>query len=225
MITINLLPEEFKQSSRTPVKFMMAVLVAVTVNASLIAWFSWKAIGEAAEVGSELSVLQDTMSSLEPQIAYHKALEAENQAYQSREETLEQIQQNRISWTKKLDQLIDVINDGGEQDEYLIWLSDLTVAQSADARKKNYGSLKAAGNSGSGSFTHVANFLEDIEADEFSYDFLPPAPPEGSQSKVDEDLIPSQVISFPLDMALRAPKDRGTPTSQLSAEAKKGTSK
>lgn len=225
MITINLLPEELKQSARTPVKFMGAVLLIVTVNASLAAWFSWKAIGESAEVGSELSVLEDTMGSLDPQIAYHRALEGENQAYQSREETLVQIQQNRISWTKKLDQLIDVINVGGEQEEYLIWLSDLTVAQTADTRKKNYGNLKASGNSGSGSFTHVANFLEDIEADEFSFDFMPPAPPEGSQSKVDEDLIPSQVISFPLDMGLRAPADRGTPTSELSAEAKKGASK
>ena len=207
MIHINLLPEEYRQKQRTPIKFMAAMAAAVAVNASLIAWWGWTAFGAAAEVKSELSVLTDTQSALEPQVAYHESLEKESELFRSREQTLGNITQNRMPWTKKVDQLVDLIHNGGEE-KYLVWLDDLTVDQKPNRRNGSAGQMRASGHSGSENFAHVANFLEDVEESEFAFDFMKPAPPEGSQSSVDENLMPAAVWSFPLELALKAPDQR-----------------
>jgi Tfp pilus assembly protein PilN len=208
MIQINLLPEEFREKRRTPVKLMLAVSSSVAVNASLLAYWAWTAFGVSAEVKSELSVLRDTKTGLDPQVAYHRDLEKESKLFEAREQMLRQVTSKRVSWTQKLDQLIDVVNNGGDGEKYLIWFDDLQVDQKENARAKNYGKLKANGHSGSKVFTHVANFLEDLEQSPFCEDFLKPAPPEGSASTKDEGLLPSEIWNFPLEADLKSPEQR-----------------
>lgn len=208
MIHINLLPEEYRRKQRTPIKLMLAVSGAVAVNASLAAWWGWAAFGIAASVESEYSVLQTEMDGLEPQVAYHKALETESRVYKHREDTLAGITAKRISWTEKVDELIDVVNRGGDGQRHLIWLDDLNVTQEGDKRSSGGGSLKASGHSGSDKFAQVANFLEDVENSPFIKDFNPPAPPEGSESIVDEELMPAVVWAFPLELDLKPAKEQ-----------------
>lgn len=218
MILINLLPQEYRRKNRTPVRFTVGVCVAVAVNCSLLAWWAWLGFGVRAEVDSELAVHTDTMDSISPQIAYHRSLERENALYLSRETTLQGITSNRMSWAQKIDQLIDVVNRGGDGEKYLVWFNDLSVEQSADPRRNSFGSIRSGGHSGNPNFAHVANFLEDLEASPFAVDFQPPAPPEGSQSSVDKDLMPAEVWSFPLDLALMAPDERRAAREALAAE-------
>lgn len=208
MILINLLPDEFRQKRRTPVKLLLAVSASVAVNGSLTAYWAWTAFGVAAEVKSELGVLQDQKAGIDPQVAYHKDLEKESQLFTAREEMLKSITANRISWTRKVDELIDVVNVGGDGEKYLIWLDDLTVDQKENTRAKTFGSLKATGHSGSASFAHVANFLDDLERSPFCEDFNKPSAPEGSQTAKDEGLLPAEVWNFPLEATLKAPEDR-----------------
>lgn len=223
MILINLLPQEYRQRQRTPLKMMIAVAVSVAINASLLAYWAWTAFGVAAEVSSELAVLEDTMAGLNPQIAYHESLEKETKVFEQREATLTEITSKRVNWTRKVDELIDVINKGGEGEKYLVWLDNLNVDSEINSRKKTFGTLEAQGNSGSPKFSHVANFLDDLVDSPFSLDFNPPAPPEGSQSQIDPELVPSEVWSFPLELSLRDPKERGVPPAPEdppAAEAK-----
>lgn len=208
MILINLLPDEHRQKRRTPVKLLLAVSAAVAVNGSLAAYWAWTAFGVAAEVKSELGVLQDQKAGLDPQVAYHRDLEKESQLFTAREEMLKKITANRISWTRKIDELIDVVNLGGDGEKYLVWLDDLTVDQKENTRSKTFGSLKASGHSGSTNPSHVANFLDDLERSSFCEDFNKPAPPEGSSSMKDEGLMPATVWNFPLEVTLKAPEDR-----------------
>ena len=215
MIQINLLPEEYRRKARTPLRMMVAVSVAVAVNASLGAYWCWASFGIAASIESERSVLQLEVEGLEPQVAYFRSLEAESKAHQTRENTLASITAGRVSWTEKLDQFIDVVNRGGDGQSHLVWLSDLTVAQntgaaprSAAGMKPTGGSVKGAGFSGSKEFAQVANFLEDLENSPFIADFNPPAPPEGSQAEQDETLDPSTVWSFPLQLDLKTTEER-----------------
>ena len=214
MIHINLLPEEYRRKQRTPVKLMLAVAGGVAINASLGAWWGWTAFGVAAEVKSELSVLRMEMDGLDPQVAYHKALETERGVYKHREDTLAGITSKRISWTKKVDELIDVVNRGGDGQRHLIWLDDLSVTQEGNKRSGGAGSLKAEGHSGSDKFAQVANFLEDVETSSFISDFHPPAPPEGSESIVDEELMPAVVWAFPLQLDLKSAEERQNPEKQ-----------
>ena len=217
MIHINLLPEEYRRASRPPIKFTVAVCVAVAINCSLLAWWFWMALGVKAEVNSELAVLTDTMASISPQIAYHDSLQKENGIYASRETTLKEITGNRMSWTRKVDELIDVVNEGGDDEPYLVWFKDLSVNQTVTSSRGDFGGLKASGHSGNPNFAHVANFLEDLEASPFIQDFSSPAPPEGSQSSVDEELVPAENWSFPLELNLLSPEDRAVQAASADA--------
>jgi Tfp pilus assembly protein PilN len=226
MILINLLPEESRQKRRTPIKLMMAVTASVAVNGSLIAWWAWTAFGVAAEVKSELALLEDTKAGLDPQIAYHRDLEKESKLFDAREETLKKVTANRISWTRKVDELIDVVNVGGDGEKYLVWFDDLTVDQKENARAKSYGKLKASGHSGSTNPSHVANFMDDLEGSPFCEDFKQPAPPEGSTSSRDEGLMPNEVWNFPLEVDLKAPEERkkaGAPAAEPGKDPGKKT--
>ena len=209
MIRINLLPEEYRKKARTPIKLLLGVTAAAAINAGLLAWWGWSYFGVQAEIESERSVLQLEMDGLTPQVNYFHSLVAESKQYKSREQTLASITKSRISWTRKLDELIDVINRGGDGQRHLIWLDDLSVSQTGDdGKSKNFGSLTASGHSGSDKFAQVANFLEDLESSAFIGDFQPPAPPEGTQTLQDETLVPPVVWAFPLSLSLKSPEER-----------------
>jgi hypothetical protein len=218
MILINLLPEQYHQKKRTPLKFLAAVAASVAINGSLLAYFAWTVLGVAAEVKSELAVLEETKGSLDPQVAYHKELEAESMLFQSREETLKNVTGNRVSWTQEIETLIDVVNAGGEGEKYLIWLDDLTADMKENERAKTYGKIKAGAHSGSADFDHLADFLEDVEESELTQSFNKPAPPSGTAQTKDEDLLPADIWNFTLEMDLRAPTDR-TRTEEQAEEA------
>ena len=208
MIRINLLPEEFRKKSRTPFKLLAAVAALVAVNAGLASWWGWTVFGIHAKVESEHVTLQLEMDGLTPQVTYYHSLETESKQYKSREKTLGAITADRISWTRKLDELIDVANAGGDGSRHLVWLDDLTVAQSNDVNTKNFGSVRAAGHSGSDKFAQVANFLEDLEGSAFIDDFEKPSPPEGTQTLIDETLVPPVAWTFPLTLSLKGPEER-----------------
>ncbi len=208
MIHINLLPEEYRRKARTPIRVTLAFAGVCGANALLLAWFAWLSLGVKAEIKSEESVLQTELDGLSPQVAYHKALDTERRSFALREETLATITKNRINWTRKVDELIDVINSGGEGERHYVWLDDLQVTQSPDPRNKSAGSVRSAGHSGSDKFEQIANFLDDLEQSPFAKEFMPPAPPEGSQSLEDKELIPAVVWAFPLQLTLKEPEER-----------------
>ena len=216
MIRINLLPDEYRKRNRTPVKFTLAIAAAVTINALIATWWGWLAFGIKAEIESEQSVLQTEMDGLAPQVAYHKSLDGESKRFATREQALASTTASRISWTRKFDELIDVINSGGEGSRHFVWLDDLTVSQVFNARDGSAGTVKASGHSGSDNFAQVANFLEDVENSPFVQDFHPPAPPEGTQTLVDKDLLPPVVWAFPLSLSIKSPEERAA--SKASAE-------
>jgi hypothetical protein len=208
MIRINLLPEEYRKKSRTPIKMLVAMGLVVALNAGLMSWWGWTVLGIRAKIESERATLQLEMDGLTPQVTYFHALETESKQYKVREKTLSSITSNRISWTRKLDELIDVANAGGDGSRHLVWLDDLTVTQTADPNNKNFGSVRASGHSGSEKFAQVANFLEDLEISAFVDDFEKPSPPEGTQTLVDETLVPPVAWAFPLSLSLKGPEER-----------------
>ncbi len=208
MIRINLLPEEYRKKSRTPIKLMLTVTSAVTINALCLAWLAFLHFGVEAEIDSERAVLQTESDGLAAQVKYHKSLEAEKKLYSMREQALSDVTKNRISWTRKIDELIDICQKGVDGKRHMVWFDDLIVQQTSDPKAKSYGSLRAAGHSGSEKFDQIANFLEDVERSAFCADFTTPSAPEGTQTQVDKDLQPAVVWAFPLSLSLKSPDDR-----------------
>lgn len=220
MIRINLLPEEFHKKAKTPVKLLLAFALMITVNGCLLAYWGWAAFAVAGSIESERSTIQLEMDGLSPQVAYHKSLEGEAAFHKSREDTLTDITKSRISWTRKIDELIDVVNRGKGGERHLIWFNDLHVLQAHDPRTKNYGTITASGHSGSSIFAQVADFLDDLETSPFITDFNKPAAPEGNQAITDEELVPSTVWAFPLRLALKSPDDRAMANDKGKEEAR-----
>ncbi len=204
MIRINLLPEEYRRKQRTSFRVLALFVAVAAVNGLLGAWYAWLAFGVANEIDSERAVLQTEMDGVTPQVEYHKSLDGEKKRFAGREEALAKITKTRMLWTKKIDQLVTVINGGGDGKRHMVWLDDLVVVQNSDPKAKSPGSLKAAGHSGSAQFEQVANFLEDLERSPFLEDFLPPSPPEGTQQHQDEELEPSVVWNFPLKLDIKS---------------------
>jgi hypothetical protein len=211
MIKINLLPAEYRRRTQTPVKFIVATSCATALSGVLVAVWAWLAFGVAAQVDSTKQVRQMEMDGLSPQVAYNEALQAEVAIFSSREATLSAITKNRILWTEKMDQLVDIVEAGNEA-EHFIWFDDLTVRQETASRgSANYGSFRANGHSGSGQFNQVANFMDDVvdkDLTNFVRGFNSPKLPEGTKNSREEDLIPSVNWSFPLSLSLLSPDER-----------------
>jgi len=225
MITINLLPEEYRRTARTPLKLMVTVSVGVALNASLLAWWCWLSFGVAAEIETGRSVLQLEMDGLTPQVNYNESLGKEVAFHSSREATLAQITANRVQWARVLDELIDVVHAGREGVDHYIWLADVRVQQNAPragARRgsapQSYGTLACSGHSGSPEWNQVPAFLDDIGDRELTGlmgTFYSPAAPEGNLQDSEQGLIPAVNWSFPLNLELRAPAERSKVTAAV----------
>ncbi len=226
MITINLLPEEYRRKARTPLELMLAVSAVVAINSALVAVWSWNRFGVEARLASERGVLELEMEGLEPQVAYHKSLESEAQGHRLREETLAAITASRISWTKELDQFIDVVAQGDATQRHLAWFSDFDVKQedskgraSRRGAQPTGGTVRANGYSGSDNFGQVANFLDDLEASPFLEVFHGPSDPQGSESVRDDTLVPNVVWSFPLELQIKTVEERQADRAAQATEA------
>lgn len=227
MIHVNLLPPRFRKRDRSPARLISAMALIVAVDAGLLAWVAWLRFGEAEAIATQQRLADESVQSLAPQVTYYRALEGERKHYTTREATLDLITSGRIGWAKKIDELIDLVNKGGEGDKYLIWFDDLTVSRVFDKRKNSAGLLRSNAHCGSDNLALVANFMDDLQRSPFIEGFGPPSPPEGSQSEVDETLMPSVVWTFPLELQLLVRVDPaqagGKPAGANGAKATKSS--
>lgn len=221
MITINLLPQELRRRSGPPVKVLAATAAATAALSTLVAVWGWLAFGVAAEVESRRAQLALEMDGLRPQLQYNQSLDAEIRVAAAREAKLATVNKERVIWTEKVDELIDVVNAGNEV-EHFIWFDDLAVNQGDAARggRRQPGFLKVAGHSGSGAdprsgLEKTAHFLDavvDAELSGFMRDFETIESVDVlkrvARSEPDPDLIPEVNWSFPLSLQLKEPDAR-----------------
>jgi hypothetical protein len=220
MILINLLPQQHRARQRVPLKVAATAATFIVVNCSLLAWSAWIYFGDMVEVASESRVVQETLDNLRPQVEQFKSLEAENKLFLSRETTLAQMTANRVSWTRKLDELIDVIHKGGEGPKYLVWMDDLLVSRQFDKRRGSAGMLRGSAHCGSENLGLIANFLDDLQNSSFIDGFMPIEATPGKQEDEDPTLVPARVWGFPLELSLIAKED--PQVSGSAAPARKG---
>ena len=213
MITINLLPDEYRRRAKSPIGMIAAIAGAVLVNASLIAYWGYLEFGISRNVETTRSVLQLDLDGLAPQVAYNVKLKKEIATRSARETTLTEITQNRVLWTKVMDELIEVVHAGREGIEHFVWFDDIDVKMLAESRgrNKNFGKLTASAHSGSEGYDQVSNFLDDMNDTELTslgLIFGKTGDPEGRREAPSKDLIPAVNWSFPLTIGLKSPAER-----------------
>lgn len=226
MITINLLPDEYRRRAKSPIGMIAAIAAAVLINASLIAYYGYLEFGTSRNIETNRSVLQLDLDGLKPQVVYHEQLEKEKQTRSARETTLAEITRNRILWTRALDEIVDIVHAGRDGIEHFIWFEDVDVKVEAAGGARggqSFGQLKASGRSGSEDFAQLTNFLEAVEDPELSSlmaIFDKPTAPEAKVNPRDEELIPAVNWSFPMEMKLLSPEQRVLNREAAKKEAK-----
>ena len=213
MITINLLPDEYRRRAKSPIGMIAAIAGAVLINASLIAYWGYLEFGISRNVETTRSVLQLDLDGLKPQVAYNGKLKKEITTRSARETTLTEITQNRVLWTKVMDELIEVVHAGREGIEHFVWFDDIDVKMLANTRgqNKDFGKLTASAHSGSEGYDQVSNFLDDMNDTELSslgLIFGKTGDPEGRREEPSEELIPAVNWTFPLTIGLKSPAER-----------------
>ncbi len=223
MITIDLLPEEYRSKIRPSLKLQAIGYGFLAAAVSLFAWWAWLAFGVSMSLQTEQASLESELAGLVPQVEYNQSLQAEAAFHAAREDTLATITSSRVLWTQVLDDLTDVVNQGHEDDRHTIWFDDLSakVEDRVGNEQRSFGLLDAQGHSGSGEIDQISHFLADLtdrEISGLSGIFGPPSAPEGRRSPSDPEVVPSVDFSFPLhlDLLPTAEREHGasTPTPE-----------
>jgi hypothetical protein len=220
MITINLLPEEYRRHIRPSIKLLAVGYSALAVAASLLAWWGWLVFGVSPTLETQRASLETEMAGLAPRVTYHQVLSKEAAFHASREDTLRTITSSRVLWTQVLDDLTDVVNRGHEGERHTIWFDDITgsLSDGVGPSKEGVGQLEAQGHSGSGEIDQISHFLADLTDREISGlpgVFGSPSAPEGRRNASDPTVVPSVDFSFPLHLELLPSDQRhqGTPVA------------
>lgn len=222
MIKVNLLPAEYRKKDRTPLRVFGALIGGVLAICATGYYYVELRFGQLSAVETEVAGVQNELSGLEPQVRHHDSLVKEKADYMTREQTIHQIQASRISWTRNVDRLIDLVNSGESRDEdargYLVWLSQLSISQNLMAGSGGRGRNQAAANGGGVTtngycaaqhFASVTQFFDDLKGDEeFFTDFATLNDPKGSVTETNENLEPSRVWTFPIELKVNAPTSR-----------------
>ena len=112
MIRVNLLPQDYRKKTATPMAVLLPTVGAITLV--LLAGFGWAWLhfAELAKVDNDLSDLQGTLASKAPALAYVAKLKEEHADFENRKSTIKEIASSRVLWTKKLDELFDIATNG-----------------------------------------------------------------------------------------------------------------
>ena len=201
MIRINLLPEEYRRKEKTSFKIFFATLAGALVVSACAGVFAYIWFGTLTEVRKKRATLEENYQVLVPQAAYDDMLRAEKQDFAVREKTIKEIRRNRISWTRKLDQFIDVVNNNGDDERHLAWFGSLEISPGKLGKKKGF-NMNLAGYCAGNDLGKVANLFDDIVQSDFFQGFVSINEPSGRVQKVQKDLDPPESVAFPLKMFL-----------------------
>lgn len=217
MIRVNLLPAEYRRRDRTPFRVFVSLVAAVMAVCGCGFYYADTFFGELGGVEARLSEVKAELAGLLPQVKHHDSLVREKDDYAARATTIHEISKSRISWTKKIDELIDITNAGEPREDtgegYLVWFGSLDIVQNvleSGAKKKKKGStevetagsFRLQGMCATQEMSSIVDFMDDLKAnDEFFRDFAFIEDPKANlNNQEDQALEPAHVMNFPIAM-------------------------
>ena len=114
MLKINLLPQEYKTAERTSFGMLLLLMLCTLLSVGSICFAAYLYLGVLNSAESRRNIAQEEFENLSPMAKYADDLLAEKREYMKRSEAIAQIENTRILWTKKIDQLCYVINNEGD---------------------------------------------------------------------------------------------------------------
>ena len=133
------------------------------------------------------------------------ALAKEAEEYKKRRSTIENIGKSRMLWSRKLDELADIINDQGSTKRHLVWLINTrTLART----KGSPGGLYMKGFSGGSEIHRLSDFHLDTKNSPFFEDFRTIDNPEGKVVRFKDERVPKDAWEFDFNLRLKQFGDR-----------------
>jgi hypothetical protein len=202
MIKVNLLPPEYRKVEGTPIARLVTTVAGVFVVACAAGAWGYVHMAMLDKVRDERMQQEENLASLKAQADRSRALLGEFKEYQRRRDTIEKIGTSRILWSKKLDELADLIHNKGDSKRHLVWLNQIRTQNGRFPTSPI--ELVIHGWSGGEQFHRLSNFNEDIKkSEEYFRDFYTVDPPDGTQVPFDDDNIPNTAWEFSFGMDLK----------------------
>lgn len=203
MIRVNLLPPEYRTVERTPVARLVVLLLGVLCVGGSAGYWIYFHMGPLKFWEDQREQLDVEAKNLKIRADRSRALQAEYDEYRKRRDEIEAIGQSRILWSKKLDQLADIIDNGGSRADHQGWLQSLSVTA---PRGVDGGQIALNGmNGGAGLDRQNALNRALRETQEFFEDFSFISPPGGTLQTYKDDLIPEAAWKFTWQLRLKKP--------------------
>jgi Tfp pilus assembly protein PilN len=206
VISINLLPAEYRKSEATPIaRFLAIVIGAVVVTTGLVV-YGWVHYSKLRGVRDVRETTKAEFANKKAQSDVSQSLQAEINAYEARRKAIQQVAKNRILHSRKLDEFLSVLYNSGDPTTYNVWLNSFSVRPPALGRKgraSNGGAMSFSGFSESREFSRVTNVRDAIKDDVFYKDFQAISRPVFKFIKWDDELEPKEAGKFSFDMTLK----------------------
>jgi len=193
MIGINLLPEAYRRPERTSPKVFATALAGVILVCSSIGWFGVVYFGDLDRNQIKHQSVAETLAGVKERAKLYDDLVQERKDFSKRADTIKNIAKGRRLWVQFLDELIDVVTSGGDQDRHVAWFGSMQVRGSRDGRKGP--AIQFPAHVQGNDIRKIANLHDDVEKARFFIDMEEYSPPAGAKA-VDEDLYPPESFSF-----------------------------
>jgi Tfp pilus assembly protein PilN len=208
VININLLPHEYRKAEATPIgRFLAIVIGAVLVTSGLVA-YGYVHYSELKGVREVRASVEEEFANKKAQAQISKNLQDEINAYETRRKSITQVARGRILQSRKLDEFLDVIHNGGNRDAYFVWLDKLAVKPGRASRRRGKatasgGSWAFDGYAETTEFSRVTNLRDSIRKDGFFEDFAQISWPNFTAKVWDDGLEPASAGKFSYQMGLK----------------------
>lgn len=194
MIRVNLLPPEYRKPEGPPIARVAALVAGVLLVTSAAGVWGYVHFGLLADAEARRDELSQELETVRKQADRSRALLGEFTEYQRRRATIEKIGSDRILWSRKLDEMADIIHNKGDQKEYLVWLGSMRTTQGRGPESPV--GLHIQGLCG-GTLTNLSEFNRRIkDTKEFFEDFVKVDPPAGTQKLFNDKRYPNTGWDF-----------------------------
>jgi hypothetical protein len=245
MIQINLLPPEYRAKAGTPVGRFVAIVAGVVVVASALGVFAYTHFIELTRVRELRVAREEEAIGQERRKKYSLDLQAEIDMFEKRRTAIQTINRSRTLWSKKIDQLFDLVTNQTGDASFRAWLESIEVPAMPVTSKKRVPAAGKKGQVADGGQLKIKGFLAlEAEADapahisafhravtgdpeatgrttEFFQDFMrinnPNVKIVPNRGKGDEQLEPPVVAEFKYELALVA-KETAPPAAAKGAK-------
>jgi Tfp pilus assembly protein PilN len=207
VISINLLPSEYRKSEATPIaRFLSIVIGAVVVTTSLViyGYVHYSQLRGAVDLRE---ATEQTYANKKMEADVSLALQAEINAYEARRKAITDVARNRILHSRKLDEFLTIVWNSDDRASYYVWLNSFAVKPARDTRKggaSSGGSLSFSGFSDTTQFSRVTNLRDALKAKKSFYDdFKGISRPVFKAQQWDDGLEPTSAGKFSFDLTFK----------------------